>query len=263
MSFGHQQHWAETVYDTRPDYFDDIELSVDPGERVGAPLPNRRTSGLGRLFVATTLVAGFWVAITNNHASESLAPVARSLFDTVVAKAQEIASRAAQDRAPAPAPVVAQTEQAAVLPPVLDVAPVQAEKAAPAAASEPVSTEKLGEAYEEKAEPEDAPDKSPKRKQAVAAGLSPDLPNVLLTRLSKADFKNAAYAITTALAKTSDDAKFSWPLSPSRQQALFEVRFVTGAPQGCRRYIVTVTKDRWSSTSGALEKCGTAHASAG
>lgn len=261
MSFDHR-HRAESAYDTRPSDFDDIELSVDPGERVGAPLPSRHKSALGRLLVATLLVAGYWGALTNNLASERLAPVARSLLDTVVAMAQDIASRAAQNKTPTP--VAAQAEQAAVLPPVLDVTPAQEDKGASAAASEPVSTEALGTAYEEKAEPaEDAADKTPQRKKAVAAGLSPDLPNVLLSRLSKTDFKNAAYAITTALAKTRDDAKFSWPPSPSAQQALFEVRFVPGASPGCRRYIVTVTKDRWSSTSAALERCGMDHARAG
>jgi hypothetical protein len=259
MSRGYQQDWDETPYDVRPS---GSAFSVDLDERVGAPLPSRRKSGLARLLVATLLVGGYWAVLTNNLASERLAPVVRSLIDTVVAKVQDIASRAGQDRAPAPE--AAPAEQAAVLPPMLDVTPAQEETGASAAASEPVSTEALGAAYEEKAEPaEEAADKTPQRKKAVAAGLSPDLPNVLLSRLSKADFKNAAYAIETALAKTRDDATFSWPPSPSGQQALFEVRFVPGAAQGCRRYIVTVTKDRWTSTSAALEKCGTVHARAG
>jgi hypothetical protein len=94
-------------------------------------------------------------------------------------------------------------------------------------------------------------------------GLGPDLPNVLLSRLSKADLENAGYAIKTALAKTQDDASFAWPKKPSRQQALFEIRFVEGAAPGCRRYVVTVTKERWSSTSAALEKCGSVRAGAG
>ncbi len=61
--------------------------------------------------------------------------------------------------------------------------------------------------------------------------------------LSATDLKNAGYAIKVALMpKTPDDASFVWPPKPSREQALFEVRFVAGASQGCRRYIVTVTE---------------------
>ena len=37
---------------------------------------------------------------------------------------------------------------------------------------------------------------------------------------------------------------------------IFEVRFVPGAAEDCRRYVVTVTKDRWSTTAPPMEKCG-------
>lgn len=136
--------------------------------------------------------------------------------------------------------------------PLFAAVPIQEDLSVSDARSETVGTE-----YTESSEAaEESPDKKQKRTQAATAGLGPDLPNVLLSRLSKEDFKNAAYAIKTALAKTGDDAKFVWPSAPSRQQAVFEVRFVTGAAPGCRRYVVTVTKDRWSSTSAALERCG-------
>ena len=263
MSYGHQQYWVETPYDTRALDFD-ATLSVEPAERVGAPLPGQFKSSFSRLLLATLLVGAYWVAVVNFGVHGLLAS-ATSLYEAAVSQAQDIASRAHQQGAvssEAGAVGQAQIAQAPAKDVVSELPPAQDEKAA--SVDEPASTETMGEAYAEKAEPaEEAKDNSPQRKRAVAAGLSPDLPNVLLSRLTAADLKNAAYAIKTALAKTPDDAEFSWPPKPSRQQALFEVRFVPGAGQGCRRYIVTVTKDRWSSTSAALEKCASVHASAG
>lgn len=263
MTYGHQQYWVETPYDTRALDFD-ATLSVEPAERVGAPLPSQLKSGLWRLVLATLLVGGYWAAVANFGVHGLLAS-ATSLYQTAVLQAQDIVSRAHQQgsaSSEAGADGHAQIAQAPAMDVVPELPPAQDEKAA--SADEPASTETMGEAYAEKAEPaEEAKDNSPQRKRAVAAGLSPDLPNVLLSRLTAADLKNAAYAIKTALAKTPDDAEFSWPPKPSKEQALFEVRFVAGAEQGCRRYIVTVTKDRWSSTSAALEKCASVHASAG
>jgi surface antigen len=270
MTLGRQQYWAETPYDTRALDFDSLALAVEPAERVGAPLPNQFKSGLWRLLLATLLVGGYWAAVAHFGVHGLLAS-ATSLYATVVSQAQDIASRAHQQGSASsgvgaaglasPDAPGSQITQAPATNVVSELPPAQDEKAA--SADEPPSTESMGEAYAEKAEPaEDAKDNSPKRKSAVAAGLGPDLPNVLLARLSAADLKNAAYAIKTALAKTPDDAQFAWPPKPSRQQALFEIRFVQGAGQGCRRYIVTVTKDRWSSTSAALEKCGSVHAHA-
>jgi hypothetical protein len=281
MAPGYQQRWAETVYDTRPD-FDTFAGGLEPDERIGTPLPGRRKSGFRTLFLVAVLGGGAWAAVATglvpaNFAQETAMPAVRSAYDFILAKAREIAARH-EDAAPPPAAatdavappslaaLVAQPQTSGEIPPLMTVAPIEEPASAPAVTSEPepVSTESLGEAYAEKAEPAEEPgDKSPKRKEAIAVGLSPDLPNVLLSRLSKADFKNADYAVKTALAKTADDDRFSWPLKPSGQQALFEVRFVPGAAEGCRRYIVTVTKDRWTSTSAALEKCGVAHASAG
>ena len=269
MTLGHQQYWDETQYEDHDLDFDDLTLSVEPTERIGAPLPNRRKARLRRIFVSIVLMAGAWLFVANGPGPDGLIASAKDLLAVVVSNAREIAARAHQESVPAPvlassasvglegpSPFPAQAEQSSEPESLPELVPTQDEKAAPTA-DETVSTETIGAAYTEPAAPaEEGKDKSPKRKHAIEAGLSPDLPNVLLTRLSKADLQNGAYAIRTALAKTPDDAKFSWPPSPSRQQALFEVRFVPGASQGCRRYIVTVTKHRWSSTSAAMEKCG-------
>lgn len=275
MSLGHQQHWAETRHDARYLDFENVTLHVEPFERVGAPLPNRYRSRLRRALLGLILVTGAWAGVASVGLPGVVAS-ARSLFDVIVSSAQDMASRANREEPLVPAavwspvgvaspsaPPVSQIEQSSGTERLSDLAPDRDGMTSPAAGEVP-STESMGTAYAEKAETgEEAQDKSPKRKHAITAGLSPDLPNVLLTRLSKADLQNAAYAIKTALAKTPDDASFAWPPAPSRQQALFEIRFVQGAAQGCRRYIVTVTKDRWSSTSAALEKCGDTHPRAG
>ncbi len=102
----------------------------------------------------------------------------------------------------------------------------------------------------------DAADKFQTR--AMANGLHPGLSPGLLARMSDTDFRNAGIAIKTALAETPDSGVFSWPREPKPKpkRASFEVRFVQGAPSDCRRYVVTVTKDRWSTTAQPMEKCG-------
>ncbi|HMN37321.1 MAG TPA: hypothetical protein PKD49_06370 [Hyphomicrobium sp.] len=91
--------------------------------------------------------------------------------------------------------------------------------------------------------------------RALAAGLHPDLSRVVLGKLTLADYGNARQAITAALAETPDGGTYIWPPKPDRKHAQFEVRFVAGAPKDCRRYVVTVIKDRWSTTARAMEKC--------
>lgn len=96
----------------------------------------------------------------------------------------------------------------------------------------------------------------PYQKRAMAAGLHPGLSQALLKRMSPGDYRNAGVAIKTALAKTGDNETFVWPRDAKNKLALFEVRFVKGAAHDCRRYVVTVTKDRWSTTAPPMEKCG-------
>ena len=77
-----------------------------------------------------------------------------------------------------------------------------------------------------------------------------------LAKLSPADYRNAGIAIQTAVAKTPDNGVFIWPRQRKPDLALFEVHFVPGAAPDCRRYVVTVTKDGWSTTALPMEKCG-------
>ena len=277
MAYGHPQHWAESPYDTRSV---DFELNVEPAERVGPPLRRRSKAGRRGLFVCSVLAAGAYAYVAADPGSSGLVASVSSFFDVVIATARDMTARTENETAEVPAFTSnAFNEPAAPLPPleqpdqsggmeITPSTPTLVEETTPPAASDGdvASTETLGAAYTDAPDPaKEAAAKSPQRKRAIDAGLGPDLPNVLLTRLSKADLKNAEYAIKTALAKTADDAKFAWPRKPSKEQALFEVRFATGASPGCRRYIVTVTKDRWTSTSAALERCGdaTVHARAG
>ena len=91
--------------------------------------------------------------------------------------------------------------------------------------------------------------------RAAAVGLHPDLSSVLLARLSPTDYRNAGFAIETAMEETPDNAVFVWPRQRKPELALFRVRFVAGAAPGCRRYVVTVVKDGWPTTALPMEKC--------
>lgn len=97
---------------------------------------------------------------------------------------------------------------------------------------------------------------NPYQRRALAVGLHPDLSRVLLKRMSAADYRNAGYAIDTAIAKTADGADFVWPRQRRPEQALFRVHFVKGAAAQCRRYVVTVVIDGWSTTALPMERCG-------
>jgi hypothetical protein len=110
-------------------------------------------------------------------------------------------------------------------------------------------------AYESPAPPT-ADRADPYHMRAAAAGLHPDLSRVLLERLSPTDYRNAGIAIQTAMAETPDGGVLVWPRQRKPELALFTVRFVPGAAPGCRRYVVTVTKDGWLTTALPMEKCG-------
>ncbi|MCC0008899.1 MAG: hypothetical protein H6875_00430 [Hyphomicrobiaceae bacterium] len=96
----------------------------------------------------------------------------------------------------------------------------------------------------------------PYQKRALAAGLHPDLSRVLLKGMSSTDYRNAREAVRKALNDASDDATFVWPRQRVPKQALFKVHFVAGAPSDCRRYVVTITKDGWTTTAQPMEQCG-------
>jgi hypothetical protein len=164
-----------------------------------------------------------------------------------------------------PANTGAPTELATAAPPPAQLEPAAAKEIVdapgegPTAAASPVTTGALAPAAEE---PSAAPLPPPKvdpgdpyQKRAVAVGLHPDISRALLTRLSPTDYRNAETAIQTAVAKTPDNAVYVWPRQRKPELALFRVHFVPGAAPTCRRYVVTVTKDGWSTTAPPMEKC--------
>lgn len=95
----------------------------------------------------------------------------------------------------------------------------------------------------------------PYQVRALSSGLHPGLSRALLVQLSLTDFRNAAYAVRTALAKTPDGKTFVWPRGLKSNVARFKVRFVAGALHDCRRYVVEVIKDGWVTTAQPMEKC--------
>jgi hypothetical protein len=266
-----QNRLAESVYDTRPS---DYSFDVFPDERIGAAVGRASASRVAIRFVIAVALSGAWTAAVCTTGLGSMLSAAQPVVSVVIEKAQALAAnvRAASQQQGAvggissdmaSADTLAPGQAASELPPVVAALPMQDVTREPAAEQPTATSEPVGADYTDKVvEAEEPAEKKERRAQAASAGLSPDLPNVLLSRLSKEDFKNASYAIKTAIAKTPDDAKFIWPLAPSASQAKFEVHFVTGAESGCRRYVVTVTKDRWSSTAAALEKCGVSMARA-
>lgn len=96
----------------------------------------------------------------------------------------------------------------------------------------------------------------PYQKRAAAVGLHPQVSRVLLSSMSDADYRNAKLAISKALAEASDTEKFIWPRQPAAKLAVFQVHFVSGDRSDCRRYIVTVVKNGWTTTAPPMEKCG-------
>lgn len=158
-----------------------------------------------------------------------------------------VAEPAAAAKLETPPAAALGTEPSAVSPPVTP-------KSGPSGTS-PITTASLAAPGALPVAPA-APPADPLQERAVAAGLHPDISRALLERLSPADYRNAATAIKTALADKSDTAVIAWPKHRRPDLALFKVKFVAGAAPGCRRYVVTVTKDGWLTTALPVEKCG-------
>jgi hypothetical protein len=222
-----------------------------PGERLGPPVPRAGLRTLLWSFIVLSLaLAGAWAVINQrltlpDWLLAEIGAAGRSLDarqDNRLAPPSRVATFPAADPAPARKSTVFAAP--AVVPPPAAIVTPEAERRAPASAP-PEAT------VPESEEPAD-----PYQARAAAVGLHPGLSRVLLARLSPADYRNAGIAINTALRETPDSGTFVWPRQRSPELALFHVRFVPGAAPGCRRYVVTITKDRWSTTALPVEKCG-------
>ncbi len=251
--------------DTGPRFLED-ELAA--GERIGRPVKRRGRRLLVRLLILLIAFGGAWAVL--GHPStwpvQRWASYLKSQATAVYAALERKASEASDARQ---APVAEQPKPIALersLPPASEPAPLA--KAPPsvpdAARASPMVTGSLPAAAETQPPPPLPPptvDRSdPYQVKAEAVGLHPGLSRVLLTRLSETDYRNAGFAIKTALAETTEGSTFLWPRERKSGLALFKVHFVQGAGPECRRYVVTITKDGWATTAFPMERCGPQYA---
>lgn len=238
------------------DFHDDDDLgfgALDAGERMCAPRNMRGESTFlpSLVFVALALGAG-WAALRFDPDLPLRLKAQMAALAPARAPAPE--TPAPLPAAPAPLPTVATAPE-----PVVH----SVETPPPAAQSDAqITTGALVPTPDEAAQPADGPLPPPKvdpsdpyQKRAAAVGLHPDVSRVLLRRMTAADYRNAGEAIKTAIAKTPDDGVLVWPRQRKPAEALFRVHFVRGAAPNCRRYVVTVTKDGWSTTAPPMERC--------
>lgn len=249
--------------------FDDDFLRA---ERIGPPLGGYRGRFLlkgGVLLLAAGAAA--WATFSDNAWRQWVPPEMRTHLSRLI---ERVAAQLQPQTQPAPRiaalpkrgeppmrPAAAEAPPLAPLPTASNPAPMPAyaaSKAEPPAASEPLTTGALPASEGVPGQPLPPPTvdpANPYQVRAAAVGLHPDLSSVLLARLTATDYRNAAYAIETAVKETADTAVFVWPRQRKPELALFRVRFVAGGALGCRRYVVTVVKDGWSTTAMPMEKC--------
>ena len=235
-------------YETGTTYDDYDALPVGPllpGDPIG-PVIRRtgRKTTLALSLLITAVLGGAWTFYGDQLAdlAQSLATPAAKPETAALAAPSTAASAKPEPSTPTALPPV---EAPAAAPPITTAVLPPATEAYDAPKSEPLP--------KPVADPAD-----PHQARALAAGLHPGISRALLTRLTAADYKNAATAIKTALAEPAGDAVTAWPKPRKPEQALFEVHFVPGATDTCRRYVVTVEKDGWITTALPMEKCGLA-----
>lgn len=247
------------------DFAEDFVL----GERIGTPGERRRGSSMrDAIGVVGMLLAAAWVigslptawtsqiwnglasAYQSTQQSATAAPAPPPVVPAPIESAREVVAAPGADAGTAvPAPAEAG--------PAANAAQMDAAQADAGAdkASAPVD-DRLEAANARLPAPVADPD-DPLQKRALAAGLHPGISRAVLARLSSADFRAAHTAIETALAgKAALGEAIVVPKDAKGGRAQFEVRFVEAAAAECRRYVVTIIKDRWSTTAPAMETCG-------
>lgn len=238
------------------EFEDDVSGELVAGERITASAPTgRRSTMLSAMIVVVILAGAAWAISKNQAALEQAKGLAKAALASVL-------ERTATQAPPEPPTVAAPSEPLPAPVETVEVKPAPgADAGEPAPPVETVVAAPAAAGSEDQAA--DAPlpapvvdPKDPNQKRAVAAGLHPSLSKALLTRMSPDDYRNASRAIKTALAETPDGETYAWPPKITPKLARFEVHFVAGAPADCRRYVVIVTKDRWSTTARPMETCG-------
>lgn len=262
-----------TTYDMAGDTAPTIDwhFALSPDERIGARVRPRSSSMRSASLVLILLFAGGWglQQVPADWREEGLS-LARDLFERATAASPPVQNETAEPSLPSPAPALAEhTVEAApgataglaaepLGPPVpaaiaADAPPAGAAKEPDAGVAAPSTKDEAAPPMPLAAVTADPAD--PVQKRALAAGLHPALSPAVLRRLTKADFRNAASAITRALARPAGEKPLVWPRDAKTGAATFEVHFVAAADPQCRRYVVTVTLDRWSTTVPPMEKC--------
>lgn len=255
-------------------------LEVLAGERIGAPPPRLHrgsswTSSFLALALLASVVGGF--AMLRGEWRAAIVATGWAWASEGMQKAADLMARPAP---PASQPATTPVPLAATGPlPQRDVTAAAGEQAGTlvtAAPSQSVATDagsdgadsetpaagrEGGDEAATQAPPEPLPPpvadpSDPLQKRALAIGLHPDLSRAVLERFSPEDWRNARHAVSAALASGSDTRAFVWPRAARNKLAQFEVHFVAAAGAECRRYVVTVSKDRWSTTARAMELCG-------
>lgn len=242
---------------TDDDYFDDHLV----GERIGPP--RARTGRKIALWSIVVLLLGLGGAWSTLGPPENW-PV-RAWTEWAMARAVDVATvferKAGSERAAATERMPELTKPLPVdnLPPTTSLPPQAAATSYPTAPPETTvaSTPESQDKGQIEPLPPPTVDRSdPYQVRAEAVGLHPGMSRALLSRLSDADYRNAGIAIQKALRETPDGAALVWPQQRKPELALFKVHFVLGAAPDCRRYVVTVTKDRWMTTALPMERCG-------
>jgi hypothetical protein len=241
--------------------FDDADEQYElmPGERIGPPVASTRgKTMLWGVLVVLIALGGGWALLGDQAIWSTWLPAENAAVSASVDRNVPLKSTAsAMAITTAPASVEPTSR-----PTVLDVAPSNLQQSSSSKAATlttaalPPANKVIDEPSSSSARSPTADPADPYQMRAVAVGLHPGLSRVLLSRLSPTDYRNASIAIQTAVAETPDSAVFVWPRQRKPELALFEVRFVPGASPDCRRYVVTVAKDGWSTTALPMEKCG-------
>lgn len=260
---------ARTAYD---DPYDDQAYELGeflPGERIGRPPPRAGRKIVRRGIFLLAAAGGVWAFMSGQVTWPAWLPTDISAMLSALER-QPGPLAAPAPRAAEPLPrieTVPELKLATVEAPSLPPRPALSGKdpAAPSAepktAPAPLTTGALPPAARRSDEAPDGPlrpaiadPSDPYQVRAAAVGLHPELSRALLSRLSPADYRNAGIAIKNAL-KAPETAVYVWPRQRKREEALFKVHFVPGAAAGCRRYVVSVTKDGWLTTAPPMEKC--------
>lgn len=256
-----QSHSAAYRFADHDSYAANWELT--PGERVCPPFAPSRGRVTFRAVIALLVVLGGWWAMFAERGSWSdwlqiASAMMVSSGDAVPDIVEQPSDLAAAPQISGPSEEALEVPSAFSPPePATETnsepAAIEVETIASAPSDEEIAAD---EPASEPLPPPTADPDDPYQARALAVGLHPGLSRVLLTQLTDTDYRNAGIAIRIAIAETPDSDAFTYPRQRKPELALFRVHFVRGAAPGCRRYVVTVTKNGWSTTALPMEKCG-------